>query len=247
MPLAPLAPNAWLRWDVVRGVLPKERVSLLEVGCGQGAFGSRLATMYDYTGVEPDPVAHAAAVAAVGAAGNTGRVVNGDVSSLGAGRTFDVVCAFEVLEHIEDDEKALAQWVERVRPGGLVVLSTPAWQSRFGPWDSAVGHFRRYDPDVMRERLRGAGLVDVGVRCFGAPLGFVLEAARDRLASHRTELREEKPIEARTARSGRLYQPSSGLQGALTQVGTFPFRLVQRAFPGRGTGLVAWGRRALPD
>ena len=54
MSLPPLTPYASLRWDVVRRLLPRERSRVLEVGCGQGAVGVRLAAGHDYTGVELD-------------------------------------------------------------------------------------------------------------------------------------------------------------------------------------------------
>src|SRR6266851_3723963 len=52
--VAPLTPNGWLRYDVIRRLLPDGVTDVLEVGCGQGAFGSRLAQRYRYLGVEPD-------------------------------------------------------------------------------------------------------------------------------------------------------------------------------------------------
>ena len=51
----PLSPMATLRWSVVRRILDELRPSrVLEIGCGQGGFAARLATRYQYVGVEPD-------------------------------------------------------------------------------------------------------------------------------------------------------------------------------------------------
>ena len=52
--VAPLTFNAWLRYDAVRHMLPTGITDVLEVGCGQGGFGIRLAQHYRYLGVEPD-------------------------------------------------------------------------------------------------------------------------------------------------------------------------------------------------
>jgi SAM-dependent methyltransferase len=239
----PLAPNAWLRWDVVRRALPRGRSDILEIGCGRGAFGARIAARHAYTAVELDAASHATAQARIGAVSPEVRVLHGDLAAIDPAERFDVVCAFEVLEHIEDDEGALREWTARARPGGTVLLSTPAWQRRFGPWDEAVGHCRRYDPRELAELLEKVGLEGVHVTVYGAPLGYLLEAARDRLA-HRTGHggEEERSMEERTASSGRVLQPSSRLTGMVTAAGTWPFRMVQRAFPGKGTGLVAYGR-----
>ena len=154
------------------------------MGCGQGGFGARLAQRYAYVGVEPDAISCTVAQQRV-AAGGGGEVRHGDLSVVGADELFDLVVAFEVIEHIEDDAGALAGWASHLRPGGWLLLSTPAWQKRFGPADEMVGHFRRYDPPVLRSRLAGAGLTDVELVHFGAPLGYVLEAGRNAVGKRR--------------------------------------------------------------
>ncbi len=241
--MPPLTLYGSLRWDVVASLLPTTPSRILEVGCGQGAVGVRLAAAgHDWTGVELDGVSAEAARRRFQEAGVVGRVVHGDLGALGDAPPFDVVCAFEVIEHIDDDAGALREWIDRLRPGGLLVVSTPAWQARFGPMDEAVGHFRRYDPAAIRALLDDAGLAETGVRLYGMPLGYALEAVRNGVARRRL-LGEAATVEDRTARSGRLFQPSTRLAGHATRAATWPFRIVQRAFPRTGTGLVAWGRR----
>ena len=74
---------------------------------------------------------------------------------------FDAVCAFEVLEHIEDDAGALRAWRERLRPDGRLLMSVPLYQRRYAAADRFVGHFRRYDPEPLGELLRETGYADV--------------------------------------------------------------------------------------
>ena len=131
-------------------LLPPGHLDALEVGCGQGGFGARLAQRYHYVGVEPDATSCTVAQARVAAAGGVGEVRHGDLSVVKPDETFDLVVAFEVIEHIEDDVTALAEWVSHLRPGGWLVLSTPAWQKRFGPADEMVGHFRRSARPTIR-------------------------------------------------------------------------------------------------
>jgi SAM-dependent methyltransferase len=57
---------------------------------------------------------------------------------------FDVVAAFDVLEHIADDEAALAEWLRVLRPGGTLLLSVPAYQWLWSGHDVALHHHRRY-------------------------------------------------------------------------------------------------------
>lgn len=245
MTLPPLSTNAWLRWDLVSRLLPADARSVLEVGCGQGGFGCRLAARYPtYVGVELDASSYEVARARLAAAGGAGEVHNGDLSVLPADQKFDIVCAFEVIEHIEDDRKALAEWAERLRPGGWMVLSTPAFQHRFAPFDTIVGHYRRYDPPVMAALLRDVGLSEVRVEQFGGPLGYVLEAGRNYIGKRRSA-RAEASMEEQTSGSGRLLQPNSSWQGRVIEYGTLPFRLLQRIAPNHGPGLVAIAR--LPE
>jgi SAM-dependent methyltransferase len=246
-PVPPLAPRARLRWDVVRRALPRTRSRVLEVGCGQGAVGARIAARHDYTAVELDETTWAVAVARVGQVTPRARVVHGGPAALAPGERFDVVCAFEVVEHVADDAAALAEWAARVRPGGTLLLSTPAWPARFGPWDTLAGHYRRYDPDRLRDLLLEAGLTDVEVRLYDAPLGYLLEAVRNRVARRRASSRTgaADPV-TQTAGSGRVLQPTSTVAGALVAAAVWPFCLLQRALPRHGTGLVATARRPVP-
>ncbi len=242
--LPPLSPNGWLRWEVVSRLLPPGRLDVLELGCGQGGFGARLAQRYHYLGVEPDAVSCTVARARVAAAGGGGEVRQGDESVVAADELFDLVVAFEVIEHIEDDAGALAAWASHLRPGGWLLLSTPAWQKRFGPADEMVGHFRRYDPSVLRSRLAGAGLTDVELVHFGAPLGYVLEAGRNAVGKRRLASPESSASMAeRSEASGRTLQPSTSWTATAARLGTLPFRKLQNAFPGTGPGLVARARK----
>ncbi len=237
--VAPLAPNAWLRYDVVERMLPDRVPDVLEVGCGRGAFGARLAQRYRYLGVEPDGQSCEVAAARVAALG-PGEVRNIAAETLTG--QFGMVCAFEVLEHIEDDVKALATWAALLQPGGWLLLSVPAHQHRFGHWDDLVGHFRRYDPAGISALLTDAGFTDIDVRLYGFPLGYLTEPVRNLVARRSLAARRSESAAERTASSGRQLQPASGFLGRAIRWGTLPFRLLQRAFPRAGTGMVVRAR-----
>jgi SAM-dependent methyltransferase len=230
-----------MRYDTVVRLLPAEADTVLEIGCGRGAFGVRLAQLYRYLGVEPDPASYAVAQERMRAAGR-GEVRNISSDAID-GQQFDLVCAFEVLEHIEDDRAALAAWVQLVRPGGWLLLSVPAGPERLGPWDSLVGHFRRYDPQGLASLLVETGCSEVRTHLYGFPLGYPLESARNMIARRRLTSADQS-VAARTAASGRQLQPSGGVTGLLTHCATVPFRVLEQAFPDAGTGLVALAWRA---
>ena len=241
MTLPPLSPNAWLRWDVVSGLLNPSARDLLEIGCGQGGFAARLAQRYRYIGLEVDRVSYGVASDRLRVARGYAEVRNGDLSLLHPDERFDIVCAFEVIEHIEDDERELAEWARRLRPAGQILLSTPAFQHRFAAADQMAGHYRRYEPPHLKALLQRIGLQRVLVLQCGGPLGYVLELVRNEIGKRWAASGRLGSISDRTKGSGRLLQPTSRLHGYITQVGTLPFRLAQRAFPNHGPGLVASG------
>jgi SAM-dependent methyltransferase len=239
--IAPLALNAWLRYDALSRMLPPGVTDVLEVGCGQGGFGVRLAQRYKYLGVEPDPTSCAVAQHRIEMAGR-GEVRNIAVEDLGDDQ-FDMVCAFEVLEHFEDDAAAVKSWTARLRPGGWLVVSMPAHNDRLGPFDELVGHYRRYDHAMVAALLEPLGFEQVETRLFGVPLGYALERARNVVGKRRLAQAKTTSAEERTAGSGRVMQPKGSALGLATRVATAPFRLVQRGFPAHGTGLIARARR----
>jgi SAM-dependent methyltransferase len=242
--LPPLPLNAWLRYDLIRRGLRKRAAagcSVLEIGAGAGALSARLARRHEYTGVEPDPVAFATAAGRLRHQEGA-RILCGDSSALESDALFDVVCSFEVLEHLEDDRAALLDWRQRLRPGGLLALSVPARPRRFGLHDRVVGHYRRYDARGLEELLSACGFVDVRIYTFGFPLGYALEAARNGIARFASR-RADSSMAEQTAASGRWLQPPEQI-GWLTAGLSAPFRLLQRPFARTrlGTGLVAFAR-----
>ena len=155
---------------------------MLEVGCGQGGFAARLAQAYDYVGVEPDGVSCSVAqqrlAAAGGAPARCATVTWRRWSPRARRSTWS--CAFEVIEHIEDDGASDAGvGPGRLRPGGSVLLSTPACRSASALptrwWATSGGTTRR----CCGRCCTVPGLVDVELLHFGAPLGYVLEAGRN--------------------------------------------------------------------
>jgi SAM-dependent methyltransferase len=79
-----------------------------------------------------------------------GLTMLGDVTALPfRDRAFDLVCAFDIVEHVEDDRRVFAELSRVARPGASVVLSVPLHQARWTAFDALVGHVRRYEPDDL--------------------------------------------------------------------------------------------------
>jgi len=246
MTLPPLAPAARLRWDAVEQHLvdlpPAPRI--LELGAGAGAAGARLALLGEYVGVEPDEQSNATAQSRLP---ETARLVTSidEVDD----RDFDLLCSFEVLEHIDDDLGELRRWLTHVKPGGMVLVSVPAHRHRFAAADEGVGHLRRYDLADLVALLDRAGLVDIDVGAYGFPLGYPLEWARNFLAARDARhARVDQPTDVadRTAGSGRLRQPP-GWASLAIDITTWPFRMIQRVNPRPDLGPGLIGRARVPS
>ena len=84
--------------------------------------------------------------------------VRGSVTALPmASARFDLVCAFDIVEHVDDDDSALAELVRVTAPGGALVMSTPLHPARWTPFDAVVGHRRRYEPATLLAKLAHHG------------------------------------------------------------------------------------------
>lgn len=241
MSAPPLPLNAWLRWDVIRRELDGPRQRVLELGAGQGAVAARIAAGHDYVGVEPDATSRATAEARVGP---LGRLL-ADVDDLAPDEQFDIICAFEVIEHLEGDRELVARWCTRLVPGGRLLVSVPAHQRRFAAYDTVAGHLRRYSRQQLASLAEGAGLTVERIDAVGFPLGFPLEWARNLIGRRRLRRgAADWAVADRTASSGRTLQPPDW-SGRATQLVTAPFRWVQRRFAGSelATGWVLVARR----
>jgi SAM-dependent methyltransferase len=72
-------------------------------------------------------------------------------------QTYDAIYLLDVLEHIEDDRAFLARARNALNPGGVLVISVPAFQFLWSVHDVEHQHFRRYTTALLRERFSEAG------------------------------------------------------------------------------------------
>ncbi|WP_298579322.1 class I SAM-dependent methyltransferase [uncultured Luteimonas sp.] len=118
-----------------------------------------------------------------------------------AGR-FDVICAFEVLEHIEDDIAAVELWRSWLRPGGHLIMSVPAHMKLWTARDEWAGHVRRYERDELVSALDRGGFDCVRFECYGFPLTNLTEWASQPLFARNIH-RGDDPTEDRRKNNDR--------------------------------------------
>lgn len=71
--------------------------------------------------------------------------------------SFDSILCANVLEHIEDDRRALESLKRSLKPGGTLALLVPAHPVLYARYDAEAGHFRRYTRRTLRRPLVEAG------------------------------------------------------------------------------------------
>jgi SAM-dependent methyltransferase len=75
-----------------------------------------------------------------------------------ADASFDLVCALDIVEHVEDEDGALSELARVATCGAILLLSVPLHPSSWTAFDDFVGHKRRYEPPRLQQKLTEHGL-----------------------------------------------------------------------------------------
>lgn len=136
---------------------------VLEVGAG---IGATTAALHDGTAqwwicLEPDATLALSLRERIGAShcATTTNVIVGSIRSFIQTPCFDCILYIDVLEHIEDDRGQIEAAAKLVRPGGHIVVLSPAHQWLFSEFDKSIGHLRRYKKATLRT-LMPAGWIE---------------------------------------------------------------------------------------
>ena len=138
-----------------REVQPPANARVLEIGCGTGHNLAMLGEFGSVDALELDDEARAVAEQRLGKS-----VMRAPLPEL-AGvpeRHYDLIGAFDVIEHIDDDQAALASIARRLKPGGKLVVTVPAHQWMWSAHDVVNHHKRRYSKRALRALVQGSSL-----------------------------------------------------------------------------------------
>jgi len=162
--LAELEASYW--WHVAKRELIVELLKryappparLVEGGTGAGCNLAALRELgYDVTGfdVSPDAVNRCQQLGL--------HVVQHDINEPWPidEQSQDVVILLDVIEHCADVSAAWRNAKRVLRPGGLLIVNVPAIPWLFGPWDQALGHYRRYTARSLRREAVEAGVREI--------------------------------------------------------------------------------------
>ena len=138
---------------------PHGSLKILDVGCGTGRNLELLAQFGEAIGAEP-PGPGLDQVRAMGIGEDT--IVAGTATELPfEDNSFDLVTAFDVLEHLDDDSEGLKEIHRVLRPAGHFLLTVPAYRFLWSVHDEALGHRRRYVASEIHSLLNGNGFVSI--------------------------------------------------------------------------------------
>jgi cyclopropane fatty-acyl-phospholipid synthase-like methyltransferase len=169
------APSFLLRRDRILRLLAESPAGdLLEIGCGAGTLLYELCQR----GFTCEALETSESALEIARYVNAGNVTLHQHPQAHWTNRFDYLFAFEVLEHIEDDQAALATWRSWIKPGGMMLISVPAHTRKWSASDVWAGHVRRYERTGFADLITSSGFVIEHLETYGFPLANVIRPLR---------------------------------------------------------------------
>lgn len=162
--------------QLLRRSVQGSALDILDVGCGTGGNLELLSEFGRVEGLDSSPIAlhHCRKKY-----GERFPLYLGEApGSLPPGRQFDLVAAFDVIEHIPSPVEVLRGLGDALRPGGLLACTVPAYPFLWSEYDEVNHHFKRYTEGQLGRELAEAGLSVELVTYFNAVLFPPIAVAR---------------------------------------------------------------------
>ena len=139
---------------VIRGLDLPPGAKILEIGAGTGGNIAMLEKFGEVDAVEMSDLARQIAWEKTGRNFLYGYLPDNIPVSPGS---VDLICLFDVLEHVDEDEASLAAMRRLLKPNGRIVLTVPAHQWLWSTHDVDLHHMRRYSRELLKARIEQAG------------------------------------------------------------------------------------------
>ena len=88
-------------------------------------------------------------------------------------KRYDTIIALDVLEHIKDDKKEIKKIYTSLNKGGYLIINVPAFNLLYSKFDISVGHFRRYNKKIIKEKIEGLKFSKCEIFYYDS-IGFIL-------------------------------------------------------------------------
>jgi SAM-dependent methyltransferase len=138
-----------------RRVRPPANAHILEIGCGTGHNLAMLGAFGNVDALELDEEMRGFAEQRLGRS-----VMSAPLPEMAGvpDRSYDLIGAFDVIEHIDDDHASVASIAAKLKPGGKFVMTVPAHQWMWSAHDVVNHHKRRYSRAGLRALIEGSPL-----------------------------------------------------------------------------------------
>ena len=130
--------------------------SYCEIGCGTGYVLSGLARAFPAARLSASEI-YAEALSFAASRVPSASFYQMDARRIPFAGEFDVIGSFDVLEHIEDDERVMAQMHRALVPKGRIIVTVPQHPFMWSQQDEHACHVRRYTAREIRSKLESAG------------------------------------------------------------------------------------------
>jgi len=141
------------------------RKNLLEIGCGTGFVLSGIERTFPQISLYGSDI-YSAGLSYAAKRLKKAELFQMDARTIPFENEFDVIGAFDVLEHIAEDGLVLSQIYRAVRAGGGVILTVPQHQFLWSKVDEHACHVRRYNAQILKLKVQSAGFEIVKMTSF---------------------------------------------------------------------------------
>ena len=148
------ARNRLIVWGLKRYCPNMQR--FMEIGCGTGYVLAGVANAYPAASLVGSEI-FSVGLPFAALRASSAELIQMDARKIPYVDEFDVIGAFDVLEHIKEDEAVLAAMLNALRPGGRVAITVPQHPWLWSTSDDIACHVRRYKIGELREKVLRAG------------------------------------------------------------------------------------------